>query len=232
MIPRKPGKFTIKPVTFSYYDLSKRKYVSFTSPQYTIDVEKGSGDAGSYVYSGASKEEIKYIGSDIRHIKNQPLNLKLIGTLMFLSTTFWLLILLPLVLFIVFTVLWRKQYKQRSDAMLMRNRKATKIASKRLKKGHDFLKTGKQEAFYVEISQALWGYLSDKFGIPLAELSMDSIHDALIQKNVQEDIIIQVKETLNDTEFARFAPGDKSLAMGKIYEKALELISKIERELR
>lgn len=232
IIPRKPGKFTIKPVTFTYYDLAKRKYVSFSSPQYTIDVEKGSGDAGALVYSGASKEEIKYIGSDIRHIKNQQLSLSPIGDVLFLSTIYWVLLLLPLVLFLAFLVYWRKQNKERSDVALMRNRKATKIAIKRLKKGHDYLKSGKHAEFYEEISRALWGYLSDKFGIPLADLSMDSIYEALVHKNVQEDIVNQVKETLTDTEFARFAPGDKTLAMGQTYEKALELISKIERELR
>ncbi len=232
MIPRKPGKFIIKPVTFSYYDLAKHKYVSFSSPQYTIDVEKGSGDGGTMVYTGANKEDIKYIGSDIRHIKNQPLDLQIKGSLLFLSLPFWLLIIIPLLLFIAFVVYWRKQHKERSDAALMRNRKATKIAIKRLKKGHDYLKAGKQEEFYVEISQAIWGYLSDKFGIPLADLSMDSIQDALVSRNVQDEIILQVKETLSDTEFARFAPGDKSMTMGNTYEKALELISKMERELR
>jgi hypothetical protein len=232
LIPRKPGRYTIKPITFSYFDLGKHKYISFTSPQYQIDVEKGVGDANNYVYSGASKEDIKYIGSDIRHIKSQPISLSQNGKLLFLSTSFWLLLFIPLILFVVLVIYWRKQHKQRSDAILMRNRRATKIASKRLKKGHDYLNAGKQAEFYIEISHAIWGYLSDKFGIPLSELSMDSIHEALVMKNVHEEIIVQVKETLNDTEFARFAPGDKSLTMGKTYEKALELIAKIERELR
>ena len=116
--------------------------------------------------------------------------------------------------------------------MLMRNRKATKIAIKRLKKANDHLKSGRQEQFYEEISQALWGYLSDKFGIPLADLSMDSISEALVNKNVNEEILTQFTETLNDTEFARFAPGDKSLTMERTYNKALEIITKIERELR
>ena len=232
MIPRKPGRFTIKPVSFSYFDLGKHKYISFTSPQYMIEVEKGSGDATTLTYSGASKEDIKYIGSDIRHIKNQPLQLNLAGKVFFLSTLFYLFLIIPFILFIFLVVVWKKQHKRRADVMLMKNRKATKIASKRLKKAHGYLKSGKQEEFYIEISQALWGYLSDKFGIPLADLSMDSINEALVKKNVHEEMISQFTEVLNDTEFARFAPGDKSLAMGKTYEKALELISKIERELR
>jgi hypothetical protein len=39
-------------------------------------------------------------------------------------------------------------------------------------------------------------------------------------------------ETLNNTEYARFAPGDKSQNMESIYKQALEIITKIERELK
>jgi uncharacterized membrane protein len=206
--------------------------VTLTSPLYTVDVEKGSGDNTTVTYSGAGKEDIKYIGSDIRHIRNQPLHLQITGTFFFGSTVFFLLILLPLLLFIVFIIFWKKQVERRSDAMLMKNRKATRIAIKRLKKANAFLKEQRQEAFYIEISQALWGYLSDKFGIPLAELSMDSVHEALVKKNVKDEIIRQFIETLNNTEYARFAPGEKTMIMEKTYQEALEIITRIERELR
>ena len=114
----------------------------------------------------------------------------------------------------------------------MKNKKATNIARKRLKKASEFLKENKNEEFYIEISQALWGYLSDKFSIPLSELSMDSVNDALIKKNVKEEIIKQFIDTLNNCEFARFAPGESSTTMENIYNEALNIISKIERELK
>ncbi|MCX6245356.1 MAG: BatD family protein [Bacteroidetes bacterium] len=232
IIPRKPGKFTIKPITFSYYDLEKKRYVSVSSPSYTINVDKGTGENTSVTYSGAGKEDIKYIGSDIRHIKNLPFNLQEINTFFFASTNFFLFLLLPIMLVIIFIIFWKKQEVRRSDTVLMKNRKATRVAIKRLKKANGFLKEQKQEPFYVEISQALWGYLSDKFGIPLADLSIDSVRDALVKKNVSDEIIQQFIETLNNTEFARFAPGEKAMVMGKTYNEALEIITRIERELK
>ena len=232
IIPRKAGKFTIKPIAFSYFDLEKRRYVTLSSPMYIVDVEKGSGENATVTYSGAGKEDIKYIGSDIRHIKNQPLHLINTGTFFFGSTVFFLMMLLPVLFFIVFIIFWKKQEERRSDAVLMKNRKATRIAIKRLKKANAFLKEQRQEAFYIEISQALWGYLSDKFGIPLAELSMDSVHEALVKKNVKDEIIQQFIETLNNTEYARFAPGEKTMIMEKTYQEALEIITRIERELK
>ncbi|MCK9205433.1 MAG: BatD family protein [Bacteroidales bacterium] len=233
LIPRKPGKFTIKPVNFTYYDISKRRYLTLTSPAYTLDVEKGSGDATAMVtYSGANKEDIQYIGSDIRHIKDKRFALVSRGYQFFASIGFWLFLVIPLLLFILFLVLWRKLTARRSDKQLMKNLKATKIAKKRLAKAEQFQKGGNQESFYVEISQALWGYLSDKFSIPLAGLSTDSVQDALQNKGVQEPIIKQFIETLNNTEFARFAPGEKTVNMERIYNEALKIISKIERELK
>jgi signal recognition particle GTPase len=114
----------------------------------------------------------------------------------------------------------------------MKNRKATRVAIKRLKKANTFLKEKRQEEFYIEISQALWGYLSDKFSIPLADLSMESVREALIQKDVSDEIISQFIQTLDNTEFARFAPGEKTMIMEKTYNEALEIITRIERELR
>jgi len=233
LIPRKPGKFTIKPISFTYFDLIKNRYVNHTSPEFTLEVEKGSGDAQTMMtYSGANKEEIKYIGSDIRHIKDKSLEVRPAGSHFFGSLLFWLLLLLPFMFFLVFFVLWRKFVRRRSDTVLMKNLKATKIARKRLVTADKFRSSGQQEEFYVAISQALWGYLSDKFGIPLAELSIDSVRDALANKNVSEQIITQFIETLNNTEFARFAPGEKSVNMNRIYDEALDIITKIERELR
>jgi hypothetical protein len=232
IIPRKAGRFTIKPITFSYFDLEKKRYVTLSSPTYTLDVDKGSGESPTVTYSGAGKEDIKYIGSDIRHIKNQPLLLQKTGTFFFGSLVFFLLIILPLIFFVGFIVFWKKQEERRSDTLLMKNRKATRVAIKRLKKAKSFLSEQKQEAFYIEISQALWGYLSDKFGIPLAELSVDSVHEALLNKNVGDEIIRQFIETLNNTEYARFAPGEKAMIMEKTYQEALEIITRIERELR
>ena len=233
MIPRKPGKFRIKPITFSYFDLDKKHYVTLTSPEFSIDVEKGSGEAGAVVtYAGANKEEIKYIGSDIRHIKDGTFRLNLAGSRFFGSTGFWLMLIIPLALFILLLFMWRKRMARRSNTVLMKNLKATKIARKRLQKAEAFKKSGNQDDFYIAISQALWGYLGDKFSINLSGLSIDSVQDALTKQNVNDAIITQFIETLNNTEFARFAPGEKTVNMERIYNEALEIITKIERELR
>ncbi|MCD4679267.1 MAG: BatD family protein, partial [Bacteroidales bacterium] len=232
IIPRNAGSYKIKAVQFSYFDPGKNKYITLSSPEYNINVAKGEGSQTNISYSGVNQEDIKYIGSDIRFIKTDEFPLQIIGSYFFGSMNFYLSIFLPIILFIVFIIVWKNQLRKRSDMLFMKHKKATKISRKRLKKASEYLKQNKKEEFFVEISQALWGYLSDKFAIPLSELSMESVNDALLNKNVNEEIIKQFIDTLNECEFARFAPGDSASTLENIYKQGLEIISKIERELK
>ena len=232
VIPRNPGKYTIKPVVFTYFDLATKKYVSISSAEYTVQVAKGTGSTGGYAYSGVNKEDIRYLGSDIRFIQTEPFSLRKKGTFFFGSSFFVFSLVFPLGIFIAILVIFRKRAERRKDVMMMKNRKATRVARNRLKKASSYLKTGQKDFFYEEISRALWGYLSDKFSIPVSELSMETVQQALLERQVSESIIIQFMETLNNTDFARFAPGDKSVMMDKSYSEAMDIISRIEQELK
>jgi hypothetical protein len=95
-----------------------------------------------------------------------------------------------------------------------------------------FMKQGDHEHFWAETSNALWGYMSDKFNIPRSTLSMDSAADALNARKVNAELSNQFISTLNNCEFARFAPGDKSQAMGDLYKQALDVITRTEQELK
>ncbi len=232
IIPRNQGVYTIKPVTFTYFDLNKGKYITLSSPEYTLKVAKGDGKQNNVAMTSVNQEEIKYIGSDIEHIKTKPMQLNKKGQHFFLSDLFFIILLIPFVLFVVALIFRRKHIKLKSNIALLKNRKATKVANKRLKKAKIYLVSREKDKFYVEISQALWGYISDKFSIPLSDLSMDSVKDALAKQNVADEIVTDFIKTLNNCEFARFAPGDESLTMDKIYKEASDIISKTENELK
>ncbi|NTW32484.1 MAG: protein BatD, partial [Bacteroidetes bacterium] len=94
IIPRSAGNFTIKPVSFCYFDLSKGSYVTLTSPEFKLKVAKGAGDANITVTS-ANKEDIKFLNSDIRFIKNSPFVLSQTGTFFYTSPMFYFLLFAP-----------------------------------------------------------------------------------------------------------------------------------------
>ena len=231
IIPRNPGKFKIKPISFSYFDLSSQNYKTISTQGFDITVEKGSGAASDGVAS-SNKEDIKYIGSDIRFIKTGKIKLEPMDEYLFGSLTFIFWLIAVPIFFLAFLIIWRKELAKRSNVAFMKNKKATRIARKRLKLAERYLKQGKDEDFWAETSNALWGYMSDKFNIPRATLSMNSVNEALMAKGVKELLIASFIDVLHNCEFARFAPGNKAQAMDKIYRQAIEVITQTEEELK
>ncbi|MBN3034672.1 MAG: protein BatD [Bacteroidales bacterium] len=232
LIPRNPGEFRISPVRFSYFDPSSLSYKTLSSDGFSFIVEKGEGTSSGVAYSGINQEDIRYIGTDILHIKTRIPHFMVTRSFFFGSLQFYLLLLLPLLLFLAFVIIWKKELRKRSDLALVRNRKATQVARKRLKNALYLLKEKNQDAFYVEISQAMWGYLSDKFSIPMAQLSMDTVSETLEAKHVSQDRIQQFLDTLNRCEFERFAPHRDASSMDQIYQEAVRFISELENEMK
>ena len=114
----------------------------------------------------------------------------------------------------------------------VRTKKANKIATKRMKAAGALLSQNKKEAFYDEVLKALWGYISDKLNIAVSDLSKDNIEYELSKYGISDDLIKEFIETLNQCEFARYAPGNENEAMDKVYSMAVDVISKIEDSIK
>ncbi|MCQ2285869.1 MAG: BatD family protein [Bacteroidales bacterium] len=228
IIPRSAGNFTIPSSTFSYFDSKSGKYKTLETPEFKLKIAKGDGNSG--VVSSSNKKDIKKLWTDIRFIKavNNGFSLKHLP--LFGTPWYFLGLLLPLILFILFIIIWRKKIEERQNVAETRNRRANKVARKRLKNAEKLLKTNEKEAFYVEISRVLWGYMSDKFKIPLAQLSMETVEAKLREKSLSEEAIQDFISTLDQCEFARFAPGDASEMMHNMYDLSMQFITKIEKK--
>ncbi len=231
LLPKNPGNYKIKPVEFTYFDLEKEDYVTISSDEFSVEVAKGSGEAGMASVSGVSKENIKYIGKDIRFIKTDASLGRSAGRL-YGSPLFIGLNLAPLALFFIFFFYLKNKRKMDADITLLRNRKATKIARKRLSRADSFLKKGEKEKYYEELSRALWGYLGDKLGIPYAELTGDTAKEQMLKRGVSEDTAAAFIEMIDKCEFARFAPGQREGEMENMYGSAAALITKLEGSLK
>ena len=231
-IPRSAGNFTVGPIELSYFDPGTGKYKTLKTEVYNFHVEKGDQSTTSISYSGVAQEDIMYLGQDIHYIKTGIYPLSARGMYLFATPLFYSLLAVPASLLLIATILVAGNRKKRRNVVLVKNRKATRVARKNLKKANDFLKTQQREEFYTEVSRALWGYLSDKFNIHLSELSMDSVSEHLADKDVSEESISKFVEVLNNCEFARFAPGDNTGLMNEIYNESIILISQIEGELK
>ena len=230
VIPRVSGDFTLNPTEFSYFDPSKNKYVVLESDKYELKVERSANEGSSGIIYAGGQEAIKIVGSDINHIMSEG-KLKKRGALLFASPMYFIIIIVMIVIFAIALIINKRINKFNQNKVLVRNRKATKIAKKRLKNAYNYLKIKDQGHFYEEFSQALWGYISDKLNISRSQLSMDTVKEMMESKNVPEDIVSQFIDSLNSCEFARFAPGDPDKKMEDLYEKGIEIITKAEKNL-
>jgi len=228
-IPRRAGSFSIPPVEFSYFNPGTESYQTLLSEPYELSVKKGKdteGDGGVYA---SNQEDIKYLGSDVRHIMNNGARLKPKHTTFFASSTYFAILLGLLVVFVALLFILKTRADLAKDTAANRNRKADKVARGRLKNAYQHLKAKDQEKFYVEMSQALWGYIADKLGIERSKLSMDTVSETMRQKNVPDELIQQFIDTLNNCEFARFAPGSAEEKMDDLYQRGIDVISKAEK---
>lgn len=229
-IPRHEGEYKIEPLNFSYFDPAKKEYVTLPSPTFNLHVDKGDGTSATVMGGTNSKEEIKVLGNDIRYIKTST-NLKEKDNFFFGSTLFYTLLISPLICFIIFLFIRRKNIEQNKDGIAVKSRKATKMARKRLSIASQHLKTNNKELFYIEIFKSLYGYISDKLNIPLADLNKGHIAGTLKSRNVSDPTIEKLISTLDNCEFARYAPNAVSGDLNGIYNSTVELITKIEDEI-
>jgi DNA recombination-dependent growth factor C len=84
----------------------------------------------------------------------------------------------------------------------------------------------------VELLGALWGYLSDKLGIPVATLSKETAASALQQRGVEQESIDRLFGVTDTCEMARYAFDSGDIARDKLYLEALEVITRLQQQLK
>lgn len=231
IIPKAGGEYTLGPIEFDYFNPIKKSYEKAIADAIIIDVERGK-DEPVYNPKAAGKSELKILGTDIRYISTTMGEVSIIGKVSFFgSRIFYALAALP-PLFIFFLSLYRRYSEQQSaDVSGLRIRKADKLAKQRLKFASQALNAGQKEQFFNEVSKALFGFLSDKFSIPLSDLSRDSIRLKLSEKGVSETLITDLIQFIDQCELARFAPA-QALDMNTIYARSVQFISNLNQNVK
>lgn len=232
-IPRSYGDFEIPSISYSYYDVNKKSYVTLQTDSIPFYVGKGKEtDNGGVVVSGPSQKDVRSLATDIRFINTRMPSFVAKGSFFVGSSLFWGLFVLILAASAACWAAFRKVAARRADVAGTRNRKATKMALKRLHLANTFLKQNLYTAFYEELHKALLGFISDKLNMPVSELSRDRISDALKDGNVKEDYINTFIDILDACEYARYAPGSGHEAMEAHYKSAIEVISSIDSDMK
>lgn len=234
-IPRSHGDFTIEPVEYSYYDVNAGKYVTLRTEPLHVKVAKGKGGNSTpvtTVNSGVERKDVKSLADDIRFIFTGKPGLSGSGSFFVGSVFFWILLALMILGATSVYLAFRKVAAMRADVAGTKNRRATKMAQKRLKLAGEYLDKNLYTAFYEELHKALIGFVSDKLNMDMSEISKDNIASALTEGGVSEEQTKAFTDLLDACEFARYSPDGGNEAMRSHYDAALKVISSIDSGLK
>jgi hypothetical protein len=232
-IPRHSGNFEIPSAEISYFDTQEKTYKTLRTPVYKLNVLKGEGNetpivAGNYF----DVLDVKQIGKDIRFIQTNKFKISKEEEPIFATLICWLMYLIPLLISLMLFIFFRKQVKENANISLVKNKKANKVAQKRLKLAQKLLKEGNKDSFYEEVQKATWTYLSDKLSIPVSSLTKERVEEELTELKVESIIINQFIQILNTCEFARYAPNSGQQEMGNLYIETIKAISDLEERFK
>ena len=218
-IPQFAGEFTIPASQFTFFNPETERYESVPIPEQPLKVAKGEG---------APSNHYRLQNMDIRHLHQGDLNLSKTRTFLVENWGYWMGYMIPMLLMAALLVYYRKQLRERADVRLMRTKRASKVAQRRLKQARASMARGDRTAFYADLLSAMWGYLSDKLSIPVSELDKENIQAELAQYGVDDQLQQATLDMLDKCEFAQYAPELASSDMAPVLDDAASLIDRLE----
>lgn len=221
LIPRSKGHYTIPRLAFVFFDPSTGQYVTRYIDKQEIEVEKGSGQS---VMAGGQKDDVLHLNSDINYL-HPTVQLHPIRQQEHVGLSFWIALGSILLIALAALLFGKRHQAAVQDVVGMRKKHAVRMARKRLKTAEKHLKDDDTNRFYEEIYRAIWGCLSDKYSIPLANLSRDTVSACLVEKQVPEAQQQSIMQVLQDVDLARFAPGDAHSQMQNVYNILITILS-------
>lgn len=213
-----PGTYEIPPILLTYYEPESKQFKTLETPSYTLLIK-----------AGKQKNSIASLPNQIHDIdkKSYPIKKSSNGNVL-KSPLYWSSFATPLLAFLLLFSYSKREAKLQSNTQLFKNKKANKIALKRLETAEKYLKLSAQNLFYEETSKAVWLYLSDKLNIPLSSLSKEFSSQKLTEKNISQELQKELYRVTNECEMALYTPDGGCMRMHQTYSDAFKLIGKLE----
>ena len=229
IIPQFKGKYPIKPMSFSYFDLGSGRYKTITSPEIMINVLDGPSASENPVVANSGVPKVRVsAGEQFQFIKLKTNLTDIKQDDFFGSTLFDVLMILPF-LTIPMIVLFKKK-KEAIDADVYGNKikMNNRLAKKYLSEAK--LQINNKEPFYIALEKAMHNFLKAKLHIETSEMSKDKIKEILTSKNVSLETVQSFIDLTENCELARYAPSS-SVAIQQDYDKAVTILSELEKQI-
>ncbi|MBO7344097.1 MAG: protein BatD [Alistipes sp.] len=229
-IARAEGEYDVPPIEFTFFSPEKQSYITLSSAPLTLNISP-DGQAGAattaQLITGTSKEGVRQLGSDIRFIKlGNPALQASVAPLM-LSGVYFVVLALILVAATVAYFILRRRIRDSRNTVLVRNRRANKVAIQRFNTAEKFMREQNRHAFFEEMLRALWGYMSDKLNIPVSSLTKENIREQLQRRGCPQEDAQHFTDIISRCDEAQYSPAD-SVQLSDVYAEGVNIISHIE----
>lgn len=226
-VPRNQGKYTIPAIEFTYFDTQSHTYKTVKTQSFEINV--GKGDASS---SSVSEFDSDLKNKDINPLMEGKAHVQDINSIFFGSVAYWSIFCLIVIIAVAVMLSLRKYISLGNDIERQKNRRANRVALKRLRQANDSMLHGKKEVFYEDILKALWGYAEEKFNLSANDLNRDNVESVLLSKGVDASLTERFISIIDSCELERYSPSAASEDMNEIFENAMNTITSIEDSLK
>ena len=224
------GKYPIKPMSFSYFDLGTGTYRTITSPEIMVNVLDGPGGAQ------ASAPEVTPGVSKVQVAANEQFNFIKLKTKLspvkhkdFLgSGLFYGLLFAPLLIIPIIVLARKKKEAIDGDVAGNRIRQSNKLAKKYLSEAKKNI--ANKELFYIALEKSLHNFLKAKLHIETSEMSKERIREILASRNARPETIDDFINLTENCEFARYAPSS-AVSIQQDFDKAVTVISELEKQI-
>lgn len=226
IIPQYKGKYAIKPMTFSYFDLSTGSYKTITSPEIMVDVLDGPTLAEANPSTAAKNVITKT--EQFKYIKSKTTLAAVAKDDFYGSDLYYALLFFPFAIIPIIILVKKKKEAIDSDVTGNRIRMNNKLAKKYLSQAKKQLNN--KEAFYIALEKAMHNFLKAKLHIETSEMSKDNIQELLLSRNSNPETVQNFINLTENCEFARYAPAS-SASIQQDYDKAVLIISELEKQI-
>jgi hypothetical protein len=230
LIPRYKGDYSIPSVSLIVYNNRKNQYETKKSNRHRLTIlennntEKEGVNTNQQIIKSEQKD-INFIFTETNFLEKENIVLS--------KNTFLILFFLPILLLLLLLIYTKLIGKTDKNSKGWKNKKANKIALKRLNSAQICINNDDYDLFFEEIEKSLWGYFADKFQVLSSELSKDTISIYFKNLSIQKEVKERFIALLNECQFARYAPtNNKNAKMGQILNKAKEIIIEVETAIK
>jgi len=221
----KPGKYSIPPITFSYFDIASHNYKTISTKAVNVDVKKGKGVtpliAGHLI--NVNKIEPETYGDKIFAFR-------------------WYLIMIFLALGGLLFWSVKKARKKNTTVTSTIIKEANnnpeeaketveEIPKNPLLEAEEILLENNAYRFYPVINNCLRKYLALKLKFPEKELSKKNLNELLDKHNVGIGTTLMLTSLLENIELNLYAPLSPINQMQEVYEKASEVVSLLDKQV-